>query len=853
MLTRLAKVGRVIAGQPSDGATIDKEVDRLLQRIADGLLPDDRREGLAALRDLLTDVPQAQAALGSQGLPVLCDIVKNEQKDIDMLQLALECLVLALSQPVQDSPSQHKQAAQPGAVNADLFARQDGSIATLLVLLEDAPRGIPDFYVRYHTMQLLTLLAVADPGRMQEAVLAAPMGIIRLMDMLGEREVIRNEALILLSGLVRGNTALQQIAAFEGAFERLLGIVREEGGCNGDIVVQDSLELLNSLLWGNAGNCKLFREMGLTARLPELLDHGGDGKLSRQKAGNLMAALGTVKILLSLADGDQQVMLQTLLYTQDQLELWAAQQLLHTFCSANQPGCTKLLGTVQPADTRPGPGGPAVRTFGSMLLTALLATGGHSLQVAARACSVLTYLMADSQQCREQLLQGPGSVMQHSAALLVSALNQAGQAEAQTAAGVCLAFLLRWLDGSAAVAQAFLDKNDALNALVGCLTTRDGVHPVISGLAAAVLGQCFLSSQQQQAGQAGQAAAAAVLDTLNTSVGLLSFFEALGALRSAVQQAQQKQGKAGALRDSSADPQDLAAALLQAQQLSAAQLEALEQTLRGRILDQLAGPYPADAAPAAVQGSTEQERLASADEVIRRLQGELERLRAKNRQLVEASLQSSRPVPSGASAPAAAQQPVAQEQQAPSVPSSPGPSFAAAQARAAAEARADSAEAKAARLQQEVQSLQGRVATLQNESSEAQQAAAQVQAAASKHEADLQDLSGAYTGLEAHCYQVEAEVRRLKEQLAEASAQVSAQAAADQPASQAHPQKPGSDAEAEGDADAGDTGALDDLLICLGQEEEKVQRLSEKLEALGVHVQPLLEGIGDEEEIADLT
>ena len=60
------------------------------------------------------------------------------------------------------------QAAQPGAVNADLFARQDGSIATLLVLLEDAPRGIPDFYVRYHTMQLLTLLAVADPGRMQE-------------------------------------------------------------------------------------------------------------------------------------------------------------------------------------------------------------------------------------------------------------------------------------------------------------------------------------------------------------------------------------------------------------------------------------------------------------------------------------------------------------------------------------------------------------------------------------------------------------------------------------------------------------------------------------------------------------
>ena len=31
-------------------------------------------------------------------------------------------------------------------------------------------------------------------------------------------------------------------------------------------------------------------------------------------------------------------------------------------------------------------------------------------------------------------------------------------------------------------------------------TCRDGIHPVISGLAAAVLGQCFLSSQQQQVG-----------------------------------------------------------------------------------------------------------------------------------------------------------------------------------------------------------------------------------------------------------------------------------------------------------------------------------------------------------------
>ena len=81
-----------------------------------------------------------------------------------------------------------------------------------------------------------------------------------------------------------------------------------------------------------------------------------------------------------------QVTLQTLLYTQDQQELGATQQLLCTFCSANQPGCSQLLGTVQMAATRPGPGGSAARTFGSMLLAALLASGGHSLQVCRKFC-----------------------------------------------------------------------------------------------------------------------------------------------------------------------------------------------------------------------------------------------------------------------------------------------------------------------------------------------------------------------------------------------------------------------------------------------------------------------------------
>ena len=53
------------------------------------------------------------------------------------------------------------------------------------------------------------------------------MGIVRLLDMLGEaREALRNEALLLLVGLARASPDVQRIAAFEGAFDRLLGIVK---------------------------------------------------------------------------------------------------------------------------------------------------------------------------------------------------------------------------------------------------------------------------------------------------------------------------------------------------------------------------------------------------------------------------------------------------------------------------------------------------------------------------------------------------------------------------------------------------------------------------------------------------
>ena len=72
-----------------------------------------------------------------------------------------------------------------------------------------------------------TSQAVANAEPAGQALLAAPLGVVRLTDLIGDpRPALRNEALLLLVGLSRSNPDIQRLAAFEGAFDRLLTIVR---------------------------------------------------------------------------------------------------------------------------------------------------------------------------------------------------------------------------------------------------------------------------------------------------------------------------------------------------------------------------------------------------------------------------------------------------------------------------------------------------------------------------------------------------------------------------------------------------------------------------------------------------
>ena len=236
----------------------------LQERLDSGMSNEGRSDALTELKLLLSRDPQAQRAVGQIGLHLLLSIARDERDDVELVRGALEALLQALT-PV---PAEHGAAAgvSPAAVNAELLGRELRHVALLLELLDDA-----DLYVRYHSLQVLSALLPSHAAAVQQVVLASPVGVARLVDLVSDQEVVRNEALLLLNAMARDKEDIQKLLAFEGAFERLLAIVRDEGGPEGGVVVQDCIELVNTLLRSCAPNQRLFREVGLLAQLPSLL------------------------------------------------------------------------------------------------------------------------------------------------------------------------------------------------------------------------------------------------------------------------------------------------------------------------------------------------------------------------------------------------------------------------------------------------------------------------------------------------------------------------------------------------------------------------------------------------------
>ncbi|KAM4585205.1 general vesicular transport factor p115 isoform 5-T5 [Odontesthes bonariensis] len=319
--------GQAAGPQPSGAETIQK----LCDRVASSTLLEDRRDAVRALKSLSK---KYRMEVGTQAMDHLINILQTDRSDSEIVGYALDTLynIICNDEEEEQDENAQKQADDLGALFTEKFIQDPEHITLLLTLLEEF-----DFHVRWPGVKLLTALLKSQGVQLQGIILVSPMGVSRLMDLLADsREVIRNDGLLLLQQLTKGNAAIQKIVAFENAFERLLDIITEEGSSDGGIVVEDCLLLLLNLLKNNSSNQNFFKEGSYIQRMTPWFEVGDDNSgWSAQKVTNLHLMLQLVRVMVSPVNSPGAT---------------ASCQKCMFQCGLLQQLCTILMATGVPAD-----------------------------------------------------------------------------------------------------------------------------------------------------------------------------------------------------------------------------------------------------------------------------------------------------------------------------------------------------------------------------------------------------------------------------------------------------------------------------------------------------------------------
>ncbi|KAL0329836.1 UNVERIFIED_CONTAM: Golgin candidate 6 [Sesamum radiatum] len=802
-------VGRVFRNDNSSSSE-DSYVERLLDRISNGVLAEDRRSAMVELQSVVAESNAAQLAFGAMGMKV---------------RGALETLVSALS-PIEHAKAS-KNEVQPALMNSDLLSREVENISLLLSLLAEE-----DFYVRYYTLQLLTALLTNSPNRcdlfpfctrlflpplailrvafgdlyrLQEAILTIPRGITRLMDMLMDREEI------------------QKIVVFEGAFEKIFSIIKEEGGSEGGVVVQDCLELLNNLLRNNASNQVLLREtMGFDPLISILKLRGSTYKFTQQKKKVLdhLLVLGVesqwapvaVRCMALQCIGDLVVghpkncdalaskvigeephvepalnsILRIILRTPSVQEFVAADYVFKSYCEKNPDGQRMLASTLtpQPHSMVNAPFEDDVNmSFGSMLLHGLiLSESDGDLEACCRAASVLSHVLKDNIQCKEKVLQieleaprpslgAPEPLMHRMVKYLALASSMVKDGKAGTSGPmyiqpIILKLLVIWLFDCPSAVQCFLDSRPHLTYFLELISDQTATKSLLFTSAKPALARKPL--------------------TRSTAASM-----------SEIEDVDENE-----TTDQKNEDHPVLAMVLDSQFVFF--VKELEANIREQIVEIYSRPKTQ---VAVVPAELEQNSGESDKEYIKRLKRfvekqclEIQDLLSRNATLAENAAKT------GASGSSQLEH----------------------------RGSAGSERVLVETLRRDLHETSQRLEALKAEKARIEVEASTHQNLASKLESDLKSLSDAYNSLEQANFQLEHEVKALKSGGA-------------LPIPDIEEIK----AEAREEAQKESEAELSDLLVCLGQEQSKVEKLSARLVELGEDVDKLLEGIGDDMGVPD--
>lgn len=303
-----------------------------MDRVTSSTMLEDRRDACRALKALSR---KYRIEVGAQGMPALLQVLEMDRADCEIIGYTLDTLCNITSTEQFDEEADNPTVTvNVGEQFTEMFIKSSENVATVLNFLEEF-----DFKVRWPAIKLLISLLANKPKDIQEIVLVSPMAVSKLMDLLiDSREVIRNDALLLLIQLTKGNANIQKIVAFENAFDRLFDVIKEEGSSDGGIVVEDCLILMLNLLKNNSSNQQFFKEGSYIQRLapmfimpPDLEETG----MSPQKVSNLHFMLQITRALISPSNS--------------QLIVSSCQKTMRS-CGLLEALCNILMGSGVPAD-----------------------------------------------------------------------------------------------------------------------------------------------------------------------------------------------------------------------------------------------------------------------------------------------------------------------------------------------------------------------------------------------------------------------------------------------------------------------------------------------------------------------
>lgn len=297
-------------------------VERLVERIQSSTLLEDRRDACRALKALSR---KYRIEVGAQGMNGLYQILQSDSSDTEIISYALETLCNITSpQPLEEEEKpagDEKRWETVGEQFTEIFIKSPDNVGVVLSFLDEY-----SFRVRWPAVKLLSNLVTNKPKDIQEIILISPMGVSKLMDLLSDnREVIRNDTLLLLIQLTKGNANIQKIVAFENAFDRLFEVISEEGYADGGIVVEDCLLFMLNLLRNNASNQNFFKEGSYIQRLSPMFelpnnDQNCDNWLP-QKVSNIYCMLQVIRSLVAPTNPTQvTASCQKIMYSSDILQ-----------------------------------------------------------------------------------------------------------------------------------------------------------------------------------------------------------------------------------------------------------------------------------------------------------------------------------------------------------------------------------------------------------------------------------------------------------------------------------------------------------------------------------------------------